>query len=67
MNPNCLAPQELFDNFGGKIASLNPYDLRRRTDALRQAHKIQIRADHGGNSAVLAQSKINGSDAPKRL
>ena len=46
MNPKCLPPQKLFDHFGREIASLNPDDLRWRTQALGQVHEIPIGADH---------------------
>jgi hypothetical protein len=52
MNPKRLPPQELFDHLGGEIASLNPNDLRRRTQVLGQVHEIAIGADHGGKLGV---------------
>ena len=45
MNSKCVPSQKLFDNPGGEIASLNPNDLGRRTQALGQVHEIPIRAD----------------------
>lgn len=60
MNPKRLPPKKLFDNPGGKVASLNPNNLGRWTQSLYQGQEIPIRADHGAKLCLPRPIEYEG-------